>query len=405
MTIKYFKLNHGLLRLASFSSVFWLFLSQISFSQLQQPNYAKDLIVGELLGKVDPDDLCQLIRSNYYPVIRNNSDITIEKRDSSMSEVQFQIHYPTESLVKRPDRIIFKFFESEHRLIAAIITDEIDFAITESYETAEEVDKSTSSFKIQFRYRPPNFVKMLAYNNQHPILKNKSVRKALSHAINRNDFFNRLLRQQADLADSPLSRESEFHASHLDEYKFNPKKSVQLLLEENWTDTDGDGILDKDGKPFRLAITYEKGVLLDEQLVTSIKIDWNKLGIDVLRNPLIKSEIKKRSSYQNYDVLLMNYLFGENIDSFEAFFKSTSKENILSYTNRKVDRYIELYKIIEPLSQRVMLQAIQNEINKDNPAAFLYFLWVERYFVSHIKFSHFQDENGQLLPFTEWRLK
>lgn len=389
------------------NSIFILFLLllKISFSQVDGNEYSKDLIVGELFGKVDPADLWQLIQSNYYPVIRNNSKIELEKVESSNQEVIFKVHYPNEGSSVHPERIIFKFFESEYRLIAAIITEEVDFAITESYEAAEEIHKSTSSFKILFRYKPPNFVKMVGYNNQHQILKNRNVRKALTYAINRNYILNGLLRRAADLADGPLSHESKLRISGLEEYKFNPRKAFQLLQEQNWIDTDGDDILDKNGKPFRILMTYEKDVLLEQQLVTRIKIDWNKLGIDVIRNPLIKSEIKKILIYKNYDVILMNHQFQETIDGFETFFKSASSENVLGYKNSTVDRYINLYKIIEPSSQKLMLQAIQKQINRDIPAAFLFFLWIERYFVNRLKFTNFQDENGDLLPFTEWYLK
>jgi len=385
--------------------ILFLLQTKTSFSQVDKNESSRLLIVGELLGKVAPEDISRLIQSNYYPVLRTNSEIKLDRVDSSPQQVVYQVIYPNENYLNRPKQIVFKFFESEYRLIAAIITEEIDFAITESYEAAEEIDNSTSSYTIHFRYPPPNFIKLIAYNNQHHILKNEKIRRALTYAINRNNIFSRLLRQQAYLADGPLSNESKFHTSGLDEYKFSPRKAIQLLQNENWKDTNGDGILDRNGKPFQFSITYEKGVLLDEQLVTRIKIDWNKLGIDVIRNPLFKSEIKKRLAQKNYDTILMNHLFEENIESFEAFFKSTSKENILGYKNRTVDSYIDLYKIQAPSTQKVLLQAIQKQINEDHPAAFLFFLWVDRYFVNRNKFTNFMDQKGLLLPFTEWNLK
>jgi len=381
-------------------------LSGASFAQIDTKYVSQDLIVGEVLGKVDPGDLLKLIQSNYYPVIRKNSGIELKKVKSSDREVIYQVLYPDKNSSNRPTRIIFRFFTSEHSLIAAIITDEIDFAITESYDAAEEIHKATSTFLIHFRYKDKNLVKMIAYNNQHPILRKKNVRKALTHAINRKYIFNKLLRQNGYFADGPLSDESKLHISGLDEYKFNPKKALQLLRNENWQDSNGDGVLDKNGQPFRISIIYEKGVLLEEQLATRIKIDWNKIGIDVIRKPLIKNEIKNRLAQQNYDVLLMNYLFEETINSFESFFKSTGSENILGYKNRRVDRLMNLYKMQKPpsISQKVLLQAIQKQINEDHPAAFLFFLWVDRYFVNRNKFTNFQLK-GELLPFTEWNLK
>jgi peptide/nickel transport system substrate-binding protein len=381
-----------------------LILSKTAFSQTDKKKYAQDLIVGELLGKVDPNDLWELIQSNYYPVLRNNSETELIKVGSSGQEIIYKLVYPDNNLSNHPNRIIFRFFESENSLIAAIITDEVDFAITESYAAAEEIDKSTSSFRIHFRYKNPNHVKMLAYNNQHYILRNPNIRKALTHAINRSDILERILGRAAYLADGPLSHESKLHISGLDDYKFNPKRAIQILENEYWNDSDRDGVVDKNGQPFRISLIYEKGVLLEEQLATRIKIDWNRIGVDVIRKPLVKSEIKKKLVQRNYDVILINHIFEETIESFEEFFRSTSNKNFLGYKNRTVDRYIHYYRMQEPSSQKSMLQAIQKQINGDHPAAFLFFLWVDRYFVNRRKFANFQ-EKGQLLPFTEWILR
>jgi len=122
---------------------------------------------------------------------------------------------------------------------------------------------------------------------------------------------------------------------------------------ENWIDANDDDVLDNDGIPFRISLTYEKGVLLEEQLATRIKIYWNKLGVDVVRNPVIKSEIKKMLAQKNYDALLMNHKFEETIESIESFFKSNGPNNALGYQNRKVDQYLHNYKLAEPVTQKM----------------------------------------------------
>ena len=375
-----------------------------AISQVNIDKYSNDLVVGELLGKVDPVDLWKLIESKYYPVFSKDSNIEIEKVEYSNREAIYKVFYPKNNFSNHPKRIIFKFYESEYSLIVALITEEVDFAITESYSAAEEVDKSTALFRVHFRYKNPNHVKMIAYNNQHYILKNAMIRQALTYAINRSDLLETILGRAAYLADGPLSNESKLHIS-VDEYKFSPKRALQILAQDNWHDSDGDGVLDKSGQPFRVSIIYEKGVLLEEQLASRIKIDWNKIGIDVIRKPLVKSEIKKKLAAKNFDVILISKIFEETIESFEKYFGSNGIENIFGYKSRRVDRFISLHKIQQdPNSKRLMLQAILREINKDQPATFLFFLWVDRYFVNRKKFINFQLK-GQLLPFTEWELR
>ena len=378
--------------------------NKLAFSQVMSSRYSRDVVVGELLGKVDPVDLWQLIEKDYYPVFSKNLNIEIEKVFDSNREIIYKIHYLFDRDSNHPRRIVFKFYESENSLIVALITEEVDFAITESYAAAEEVDKSTSSFRVHFRYKNPNHVKLIAYNNQHPILKDSKIRQALTYAINRSYMLEKILGRAAYLADGPISRESKLHLS-VDEYKFNPKKAIQLLQQDNWNDSDGDGVLDRNGQAFRISLIYEKDVLLEEQLATRIKIEWNKIGIDVIRKPMLKSEIKKKLIQKDYDVILYSHIFEETLESFEAFFGSTGEENILGYKNRRVDRLISLHKIQkESNAKQLMLQAILKQVNIDQPATFLFFLWVDRYYVNRKKFDNFQ-QGRTLLPFTEWKLR
>jgi len=390
---------------------YWLPLSIVLLffveeNKLLAQNQSRDVIVGELLGRVDPDDVPEMIKENYYPMISNRIDVNFQLVQKSSYELIYQLIYPQAASGQHPERVIFKFFDSEESLAAAIITDKIDFAVTESEEIAQEVHNATTSIFIHFRYKKLNYVKMLAYNNGHFILQEPNVRKALTYAIDRNYIKNNILKQRAYLADGPISDSSKFHVSSLEEYHFNPQKANQLLRSENWIDTDGDGILERNSMPFRINITYEKGVWLEEQIIRRIKIDWNKLGIDVIRNPLTRDEMKANLAARDYDVMLTNQQFHDTIQSFGAHFLSTSPENFLAYNSRTTDRYINLYKQMEsPVTQKTIFQAIQNQINKDHPAAFLFFLWLERFFVNRMKFEHYVTKKKELLPFCEWEFR
>jgi ABC-type transport system substrate-binding protein len=315
--------------------------------------------------------------------------------------------------IKNPDlypsvhihKFIFKFFNSERALTSALITDQIDFAITESDEIAEEIEKSTGSVYIRHRLKNPNYIKMLAFNNRKFPLNVRQIRQALTLAINRKEIFESIFRGQAYFADGPLSQETKNYASEIRGYKHDPRKALQLLMADNWHDQNGDGILDKMSIPFQISLFYSKGVLLDEQIARRIKIDWNKIGVEVKIIPLPMTTIKYKLTRHDYDVILMGYQFKSTPEFFEKVFKSYSPGNFLSYKNKTVDRYFQLYHNAEPKTRKLIFRAIQTQIVKDYPAAFLFFPWLERIIVNTSRVTNYRSKDQKIIPLIHWKIQ
>lgn len=78
-------------------------------------------------------------------------------------------------------------------------------------------------------------------NLRDPILKDVRVRRALSHAIDRNAIITYLRRGLAVPADGILPKESWAYDSSLPSYGYDPAKAKALLDEAGYPDPDGDG--------------------------------------------------------------------------------------------------------------------------------------------------------------------
>ncbi len=78
------------------------------------------------------------------------------------------------------------------------------------------------------------------------------VRQALFYGLDRESIVNDILLGYAEVAQGTQPVISYAYAPDgiTTKYTFDPEKAKALLAEAGWTDSDGDGIVEKDGKPF-----------------------------------------------------------------------------------------------------------------------------------------------------------
>lgn len=114
----------------------------------------------------------------------------------------------------------------------------------------------------------------------HPIFTDPNVRKALSIAIDRQTLvdigYGGAGRPTCNLVPSPA-----YQASDNTECLTQDLEGAKALLEQaGWTDSDGDGIRDKDGK--KLSILYQTSVnAVRQDFQALIKGWWNEIGVEV----------------------------------------------------------------------------------------------------------------------------
>ena len=380
-----------------------LFISYVCLTSplLAQEISKSDIIIGEVSGRMDYNNITSILETTYQPVQFTKRYNTFKLHKSSPREVVFN----NSNVRKSPRKIVFRFFESELEMLAALITNEIDFTYSESIKIAEEVQKANPSIRIIFQPKPLNYVKMIAYNNKNPLFSSREVRQALTIAINKHYILRQILDSRANLTSSPVDKQSRLYENVFREFKFNPQSAIKQLQNAGWYDSNQDGILENRNKPFRFVLYYEKGVLPDEDIARMIKLHWLRIGIDVSIQPLSKREIKDVKQRGEYDAILMNQYFGQNIEYFEDIFSESGKNNYMNYSNKTVNYFFQLSRKADNNTREQLFRGIINTITLDQPATFLFFIWIDWYFIHSDKLQNFQEENGILKSFDQWQLK
>ena len=86
------------------------------------------------------------------------------------------------------------------------------------------------------------------YNCASGPMTDVNVRKAVAYALNKEEIVNDILLGVGGVPEGIMMADMPWTNTEVDVYAYNPEKAVELLKEAGYEDTDGDGIVDKDGE-------------------------------------------------------------------------------------------------------------------------------------------------------------
>jgi len=113
----------------------------------------------------------------------------------------------------------------------------------------------------------------------NPFLSDLRVRKALSMAIDRKTIAEHVYGPGGVVTCNLVPAPESFNSPNT-KCDQDVEGAKKLLEEAGWTDTNGDGIVDKDGKP--MTLTYQTSINGVRQSVQAIiKSNWGDIGVDV----------------------------------------------------------------------------------------------------------------------------
>jgi peptide/nickel transport system substrate-binding protein len=167
-----------------------------------------------------------------------------------------------------------------------------------------------------------------------------AIRKALNIGIDRQALIDGALNGQGEEEFTGVdklpwgNKEAIFEDGNIEEAK-------EILAEGGWADTDGDGIVEKNGVKAEFTLLYPSNALDRQALAVSLSEEARKLGINV------KVEGK---SWNEIDTLAHStpVLFGfGSLDPTDIYLKYYSKSydpsnynNVIMYNNSAVDSYL-----------------------------------------------------------------
>ena len=106
------------------------------------------------------------------------------------------------------------------------------------------------------------------------------VRRALTHAIDRDLIVRAILDSLAPVIHGPIQPVSWAFTDQVTRYAFDPPRARALLEEAGWRDGDGDGIRERDGTPLSFTLITQAGFAVRENVSQALQRMWRDVGVD-----------------------------------------------------------------------------------------------------------------------------
>ncbi len=281
------------------------------------------------------------------------------------------------------DRMTFRFIQDDNAALQYLNKGKIDLLYFSDAETylKKAVGKNWGKklFKVKYQNKKPKSYAFIGWNLNNDLFKSKKVRKALAHLVDREKMIEKFLYGYSRPATGPWYQDSMYADQKLKPTPFDPKTAAKLLKEEGWSDTDGDGILDKviNGvkRPFRFTMLEPYKPFRKYQVV--YQQDLKKAGIDMQIKLIDWTSFIKLVDERKFEAIRMAWGAGSVHNDPKQIWHSTSYNNkgsnFIGYNNPKVDKLIdEARQILDHKKRIPKMQEIYRTIAADYPYVFLF---------------------------------
>jgi peptide/nickel transport system substrate-binding protein len=216
----------------------------------------------------------------------------------------------------------------------------------------------------------------IGYNLKNPLFQDKRVRQAFTYAINREEIVQYVLYGYGTVISGPFPRHLWYYNPNVKPLPYDPQKARQLLAEAGWKDTDGDGILDKDGKPFRFKLITNSGNDTRRDVGVLVQRQLRELGVDVAFETYEWSVFLKNFINARYfDACILGWGLSPDPDDYQIWHSSQIEKgfNFISYKNPEADHLWEEGRREYDVEKRKKIYWRLHEIiAEDQPYTFLF---------------------------------
>jgi peptide/nickel transport system substrate-binding protein len=271
-------------------------------------------------------------------------------------------------------QVVFSVIPEASTRVSALLAGEVNIITNVPQDLIENLSANEN---VQVQTAAGTQPKWIELNVNKAPFDDVNVRKAMNYAVDKDLIIQQIYGGRAVALPGALSPFNSFANKNLSPYPYDTEMALDLLSQAGWEDTDGDGILDRDGQPFAMTIdTLEEWRPLAEAVADM----YRAIGIDanvrfweysVIRDQLLAGD---RQAYLDD--------WGDSafdpVGHFEAkwhgFVADTpfGRGNFSTYNNERVNELIQQGETTgDTAARQAVYDEAQQIVYDEAPAVFL----------------------------------
>jgi peptide/nickel transport system substrate-binding protein len=272
------------------------------------------------------------------------------------------------------DRVVMRVVPEQSTLMADLASGQVDFVAQLSPTDAPRI-KADPDLEL-YAYWFTRLIVVLSWNTRRELFSDPEVRRALTLATDRQAIVETLWGEYGKVADSPISSRVWGHDASLQPWPYDPEQAKRILAAKGWKDSDGDGVLDRNGKRFSFEISSNAGNQQRNDAAVMIQEQLKRVGIEVKPRILEFNTMLEQTDAGQFDANIAGMSTDTSLD-LTGYFHSRSFPpdgiNFMHYSNPELDRLMDQAASQTELQQsKPYLDRIQKILHDDQPVTFLW---------------------------------
>ena len=270
------------------------------------------------------------------------------------------------------DRIVFQIIPEPASQLAMLRSGQAHFvefvAPSDAHLVENDSDLRLESFLARYFF-------VIQWNVSRPLFAEREVRQALAMGIDRQAITDSLYHGYAAPSYSPFTTNVWAHHKGLEPWPYDPVRAREILARHGWTDSDGDGILDRDGKPFRFELVTNTGNKVRMDLMLMVKEQLKLVGVEVDIRAMEFTALLVPLRNHDFDAVVAAFAMDTSLNTYHYFHSRAIDDgyNWGVYSNPEVDRLIEnIEQQVDQLAAKPLYDRLQEVLHEDQPGVFLY---------------------------------